>query len=89
MFEPSPERIERLGSMDSPHSPIQKSWKEYEDDDEIPIILSEGLLPVKFQSDETVRKNNHFYELYPASYICCNHYSLFWKSNLFLCLLLI
>lgn len=29
-----------------------KSWKEYDGNDEIPMILSEGLLPVKFQGAE-------------------------------------
>ena len=32
-----------------------KSWKEYDVKNEIPYILSEGLLPVKFQASETVR----------------------------------
>lgn len=32
-----------------------KSWKEYDDKDEIAYILAEGFLPVKFQADETVR----------------------------------
>ena len=32
-----------------------KSWKEYDANDEIPFILNEGLLPVKFQANETVR----------------------------------
>merc|ERR1712048_798591 len=30
-----------------------KSWKEYDGKDEIPFILNEGLLPVKFQANET------------------------------------
>lgn len=31
-----------------------KSWKEYDGNDEIPFILAEGFLPIKFQSEEVV-----------------------------------
>ena len=31
-----------------------KSWKEYDAKDEIPFILNEGYLPVKFQANESV-----------------------------------
>ena len=31
-----------------------KSWKEYDAKDEIPFILNEGFLPVKFQANESV-----------------------------------
>jgi len=31
-----------------------KSWKEYDAKDEIPYILNEGFLPVKFQATDTV-----------------------------------
>lgn len=44
-------------AMDEDLSPVKlvrtKSWKEYDAHDEIPFILNEGLLPVKFQTSET------------------------------------
>ena len=43
---------------DGEKSPVKlvrtKSWKEYDAKDEIPFILNEGFLPVKFQANESV-----------------------------------
>ena len=43
---------------DAGMSPVKlvrtKSWKEYDAKDEIPFILNEGFLPVKFQANESV-----------------------------------
>ena len=41
-----------------------KSWKEYDGKDEIPFILNEGFLPVKFQATETVSPISVLFDAY-------------------------